>query len=240
MEEETSEETAAPRWVPVKELEKAALEWSTVNKIQTPQTPEKKARQRVECLFCGAEYTGGPSDIRLHLGVHGCGTGAKKCGFFPGKPLKSEMKERKDEVTAELNRRAKKEDEHAKHVLMVEEAKAVAMEGQGTLDKYKVTIEMCDEAFAKAAASAGLPLTLVDNKHFRKFLAKVAACGTKFLKGHDDVHLSHSTKMTDKVLPIADEDIVRFRSLVKAASRMNPMRRMTQINSLANNRLTLI
>jgi hypothetical protein len=180
MEEGTSEETAAPRWVPVKELEKVALEWSTVNKLQTP---EKKARQRVECLFCGAEYTGGPSDIRLHLGVHGCGTGAKKCGCFPGKPLKPEMKVRKDEVTAELNRRAKKEDEHAKHVQMVEQAKAVAMEGQGTLDKYKVTPEMCDEAFAVTAASAGLPRNVVDNVHFRKFLATVAACGTKFLKG---------------------------------------------------------
>ena len=32
MEDETSEETAAPIWVPVKELLKSALEWSTVKK----------------------------------------------------------------------------------------------------------------------------------------------------------------------------------------------------------------
>jgi hypothetical protein len=117
------------------------------------------------------------------------------------------MTNRKAEVKAELDRRAKKDDEHAKQLQKVEQAKAIAMEGQGTLDKYKTTIEMCDAAFAVTAASAGLPLTLVDNKHFRKLLATVAACGTKFLKGYDDVHLSHSKKMTDKVLPKADEDI---------------------------------
>ena len=95
--------------------------------------------------------------------------------------MKPEMKNRRTEVTNELNRRAKKEDEHAKQLQKVEQAKAIAMEGQGTLDKYKTTIEMCDEAFAVTAASAGLPLTLVDNKHFRKFLATVAACGTRSL-----------------------------------------------------------
>ncbi len=85
--------------------------------------------------------------------------------------MKEGMKRRKVEVIRvnELNFRAKKEDEHAKHVQNVEQAKAMAMEGQITLDKYKTTPEMCDEAFAVAAASAGLPLNLVDNKHFRKF-----------------------------------------------------------------------
>ena len=105
MEEETSEETAAPSFTPVAELAKTALELSTVKKVQS----EKKGRQRLECLFCGAQYTGGPSDIRLHLGFHGSGTGGKKCGCFHGKPVKSEMKKRKVEVTDELNRRAKKE-----------------------------------------------------------------------------------------------------------------------------------
>jgi hypothetical protein len=203
MEDETSEETAAPIWVPVKELLKSALEWSTVKKGDL----QGKGRPRLECLFCGAVYTGGPSDIRLHLDVFGSGTGGKKCGTFHGKPVKPEMKERKREVKEELDRRAKKEDEHAKQVQKVEQAKAVAMEGQSTLDKYKTTPEMCDEAFAKAAASAGLPLNLVDNQHFRTFLAKVATCGSKFLKGHDDAQLSHSKKLTEKVLPKADEDI---------------------------------
>jgi hypothetical protein len=103
--DETSEETAAPSFTPVAELEKIALEWSTVKKFQT----EKKGRKRLECLFRGVEVTGGPHDIRLHLGVHGSGTGGKKCGCFHGKPVKSEMKKRKVEVTDELNRRAKKE-----------------------------------------------------------------------------------------------------------------------------------
>ena len=60
MEAETSEETAGPSWKPVKELEKTALEKSTVKQVQS----EKKGRQRLECLFCGAQYTGGPHDIR--------------------------------------------------------------------------------------------------------------------------------------------------------------------------------
>ncbi len=51
MEEETSEETAGPSWKPVTELEKTALEKSTVKQVQS----EKKGRQRLECLFCGAE-----------------------------------------------------------------------------------------------------------------------------------------------------------------------------------------
>ena len=171
MEQETSEETVAPSFEPVAELLKSALEWSTVKK----GVSQGKGRQRLECLFCGAVYTGGPSDIRLHLDVFGSGTGGKKCGTFHGKPVKSEMKERKSDVKAELDRRAKKEDEHAKQVQKVEQAKAVAMEGQSTLDKYKTTNEMCDEAFAKAAASAGLPLNVTDNRHFRTCLAKVAA-----------------------------------------------------------------
>ena len=56
MDEETSEETAAPSFTPVAELEKTALEWSTVKKVQT----EKKGRQRLEGLFRGVEITGGP------------------------------------------------------------------------------------------------------------------------------------------------------------------------------------
>ena len=91
MDEETSEETAAPSFTPVAELEKTALEWSTVKKVQTV----KKGRQRLECLLRGVEITGGPHDIRLHLGVHVSGTGGKKCGCFHGKPVKSEMKKRK-------------------------------------------------------------------------------------------------------------------------------------------------
>ena len=78
MEEDASEETAAPIFQPVAELAKTTLEWLTVKKGYS----EGKARARLECHFCGAVYTGGPSDIRLHLGVHGSGTGGKKCGCF--------------------------------------------------------------------------------------------------------------------------------------------------------------
>ena len=60
MEQETSEETVAPSFEPVAELLKSALEWSTVKKGDS----QGKGRQRLECLFCGGVYTGGPSDIR--------------------------------------------------------------------------------------------------------------------------------------------------------------------------------
>ena len=173
------------------ELDKTALEYSTVKRGDS----QGKGRPRRERLFRG--------------GVDGSGTGGRKCGSFQGKPVKPKMKNRKDmaldEVKAELIRRANVEQQ--KHVQNAEQQKAIAISGQTTLDKYKTTPEMCDEAFAKAAASAGLPLNLVDNQHFRTFLAKVATCGSKFLKGHDDVQLSHSKKMTEKVLPKADEDI---------------------------------
>ena len=105
------------------------------------------------------------------------------------------------------------------------------MDGQSTLDKYKTTPEMCDAAFAVAAASAGLPLSVTDNRHFRTFLAKVAACGTKFLRGYDDAHLSHSytCRLWFKDGPLAGQAVVpwglererereTFRSLVKAAT----------------------
>ena len=170
MDVETSAETAAPSSKPVKELEKTELEYSTVKKVQSA----KKGRQRFECLFRG--------------GVDGSGTGGRKCGSFQGKPVKPKMKNRKDmtldEVKAELIRRAKKEHDHERHVQNVEQQKAIAMEGQSTLDKYNTTPEMCDEVLA--AASAGLPLNVTDNRHFRTCLAKVAACGTKFLRGYDD------------------------------------------------------
>ena len=180
MDEETSAETAAASSKPVKELEKTELEYSTVKKVQSA----KKGRQRFECLFRG--------------GVDGSGTGGRKCGSFQGKPVKPKMKNRKDmtldEVKAELIRRAKKEHDHERHVQNVEQQKAIAMEGQSTLDKYNTTPEMCDEVLA--AASAGLPLNVTDNRHFRTCLAKVAACGTKFLRGYDDVHLSHSLSLS--------------------------------------------
>ena len=100
---------------------------------------------------------------------------------------------------------------------------------QSTLDKYNTTPEMCDEAFAVAAASAGLPLNVTDNRHFRTCLAKVAACGTKFLRGYDDAHLSHSytCRLWFKDGPLAGQAVVpwglerereTFRSLVKAAT----------------------
>ena len=160
-------------------------------------------------------------------------TGGRKCGSFQGKPVKPKMKNRKDvpldEVKAELIRRAKKEHDHERHVQNVEQQKAIAMEGQSTLDKYKTTPEMCDEVFAVAAASAGLPLNVTDNRHFRTCLAKVAACGTKFLRGYDDAHLSHSytCRLWFKDGPLAGQAVVpwdlkrereTFRSLVKAAT----------------------
>ena len=89
----------------------------------------------------------------------------------------------------------------------VELQKTIAMQGQGTLDKYVVTAEMCDEECAKVIASAGLPLQITDNKNLRKLLSSVAKCGSKYLKGNDDVHLSHSTNMTDKVLTKVDKDL---------------------------------
>ena len=118
-------------------------------------------------------------------------TGGRTRGSFQGKPVKPKMKNRKDmtlnEVKAELIRRANVEQQ--KHVQNAEQQKAIAMDGQSTLDKYNTTPELCDEVLA--AASAGLPLNVTDNRHFRTCLAKVAACGTKFLRAHDDVHLSH-------------------------------------------------
>ena len=103
------------------------------------------------------------------------------------------MKNRKDmtldEVKAELIRRANVEQQ--KHVQNAEQQKAIAISGQTTLDKYKTTPGMCDAAFAVAAASAGLPLNVAANRHFRTFLSKVAACGTKFLRVYGDVRLSH-------------------------------------------------
>ena len=80
MEQETSEETVAPSFEPVAELLKSALEWSTVKKGDS----QGKGRQRLECLFCGGVYTGGPSDIRLHLDVFGSGTAARSVGLFMG------------------------------------------------------------------------------------------------------------------------------------------------------------
>ena len=158
------------------ELDKTALEYSTVKRGDL----QGKGRPRRERLFRG--------------GVDGSGTGGRKCGSFQGKPVKPKMKNRKDmtldEVKAELIRRANVEQQ--KHVQNAEQQKAIAISGQTTLDKYKTTPGMCDAAFAVAAASAGLPLNVTDNRHFRTFLATLAACGTKFLRGHDDVHLSHS------------------------------------------------
>jgi hypothetical protein len=159
----------------VAELDKTALEYSTAKRGDS----QGKGRPRRERLFRG--------------GVDGSGTGGRKCGSFQGKPVKPKMKNRKDmtldEVKAELIRRANVEQQ--KHVQNAEQQKAIAISGQTTLDKYKTTPEMCDKAFAVAAASAGFPLNVADNRHFRTFLSKVAACGTKFLRVYGDVRLSH-------------------------------------------------
>ena len=195
------------------ELDKTALEYSTVKRGDS----QGKGRPRRERLFRG--------------GVDGSGTVGRKCGSFQGKPVKPKMKNWKDmtldEVKAELIRRAKKEHDHERHVQNVEQQKAIAMAVQSTLDKYNTTPEMCDEVLA--AASAGLPLNVTDNRHFRTCLAKVAACGTKFLRGCDDAHLSHSytCRLWFKDGPLAGQAVVpwdlerereTFRSLVKAAT----------------------
>ena len=75
MDEEASEETAVPSFTPVAELEKTALELSTVKKVQT----EKKGRQRLECSSAAWRSPAAPTTF-AHLGVHGSGTGGKKCG----------------------------------------------------------------------------------------------------------------------------------------------------------------
>ena len=101
-----------PRALRLAELEKTAagaLELSTVKKVQT----EKRGRQRLEC-FSAAWRSPAASTTFAHLGVHGSGTGGKKCGCFHGKPVKSEMTKRKVEVTDELNRRAKERSEQTR------------------------------------------------------------------------------------------------------------------------------
>ena len=80
MDEETSEETAAPSFAPVAELEKTALEWSTVKKVQT----EKKGRQRLERLFRGVEITGGPHDFAFIWGSMSLERAARSVGVFMG------------------------------------------------------------------------------------------------------------------------------------------------------------
>ena len=81
MDEETSEETAAPSFTPVAELEKTALEWSTVKKVQTV----KKGRQRLECASSAAwRSPAAPTTFAFIWGSMSLERAARSVGVFMG------------------------------------------------------------------------------------------------------------------------------------------------------------
>ena len=61
-EEEAAERSQNPE-IEIASLEGSALEWATVD----AESARVKSRKSKMCLFCGANYTGGPFNIRMHL-----------------------------------------------------------------------------------------------------------------------------------------------------------------------------
>jgi hypothetical protein len=80
MDEEASEETAVPSFTPVAELEKTALELSTVKKVQT----EKKGRQRLECALPRRGDHRRPPRHSLIWGSMALERAARSVGVFMG------------------------------------------------------------------------------------------------------------------------------------------------------------
>ena len=165
---------------PAKDLKDCDLAWSTV---------DNKTHKKKKCLFCDHEFNGGPLAIRIHLD-HQFGTGVLPC-----KPKRDLV--RYNEVKVELFRRHKAQVDKEKQAEHVSGQRAAAVDPkQKTLTSYQTTVEMCNEAFVLALGATGIPLHIVDNRWFRRFLVNVAKCGTKFLEGNDDVQLAHRKQLT--------------------------------------------
>ena len=167
---------------PAKDLKDCDLAWSTV---------DNKSHKKKKCLFCDHVYTGGPRPIRIHLD-HQFGTGVLPCNLKPKRDLV-----RYNEVKVELFRRHKAQVDKEKQAEHVSGQRAAAVDPkQKTLASYQTTVEACNEAFVLAIGSTGIPLQIVDNPWFRRFLVQAAKCGTKFLDGNDDVQLAHRKQLT--------------------------------------------
>lgn len=190
-----------PARKPARELRGTELEWSTVS-MPSDDKEARSHKVKKKCMLCGAVYTGGPFNIRIHLDPNIKPRVIRACA-----PERELLKEWHREVVAELRARARA----AKALADAEEAKRLRREhGSTALAAPPSAFQAVDPAtvataWMKLIVKKALPLDLVDDKLFREAVALTAKCGSKNLLIGNQVRLPHRTHMTQEVLPALDK-----------------------------------
>eukprot|EP00962_Isochrysis_galbana_P034563 scaffold11717_cov123-Isochrysis_galbana.AAC.1 len=116
------EVAAVPARKPARELRGTELEWSTVS-MPSDDKEARSHKVKKKCMLCGAVYTGGPFNIRIHLDPNIKPRVIRACA-----PERELLKEWHREVVAELRARAWA----AKALADAEEAKRLRREHDST------------------------------------------------------------------------------------------------------------
>ena len=177
----------------------------------------QKGDQRT-CLLCGLSYFWRPSRCRTHLGLEGSTKQVQVCKPYP------EHCDRFSEVVRELRERDTQTEQAAREVtkrslesgapddaINVENFCTKARVSDARPFKIVRTRDEVDMQWARAAVSAGLPMSFFDNKEVRKAVRMTAECGENYIRtkpgGVKETTLPHRTYFTTKLIPKLDKFI---------------------------------
>ena len=170
------------------------------------------------CLLCGLSYFWRPSRCRAHLGLEESTKHVQVCKPYP------EHCDRFSEVVRELRERDTQTKQAAREVtkrslesgapddaINVENFCTTARVSDARPFKIVRTRDEVDMQWARAAVSAGLPMSFFDNKEVRKAVRMTAECGENYIRtkpgGVKETTLPHRTYFTTKLIPKLDKFI---------------------------------
>ena len=178
--------TSRPMTPLPKDYHTAVSQMETNNLLRSTLTEDcrtQKGDQRT-CLLCGLSYFWRPSRCRTHLGLEGSTKQVQVCKPYP------EHCDRFSEVVRELRERDTQTKQAAREVtkrslesgapddaINVENFCTKARVSDARPFKIVRTRDEVDMQWARAAVSAGLPMSFFDNKEVRKAVRMTAECG---------------------------------------------------------------
>ena len=196
----------------------------------TEETRTQKGDTKI-CLLCGLSYFFRPIRCREHLGLTDSSKQVQQCKPYPehlerSSQVVQELKERDAHVKQEGREVAKRSLETGQlgDSIVVEIFGKRARSSNDGPFKIVRTREEVDMQWARAAVSAGLPMSFFDNKEVRKAVRMTAECGENYIRtkpgGVKETTLPHRTFFTTKLIPkldkfIDDKNMGKMREMTK-------------------------
>jgi len=236
------------RKTPVDKREGTDLEWSCV---------EIRVTTAKACCCCGRSFPGGPDRIRNH--IHSVrGGGVAGCTLKNGDPR---IQDEFEQIHAELGRRMaaaqaaarlleqeRNDSAAANASACAAAASAAAATSSGQVidlsqpsiadalagNMRATTSVEVNLAWAQAFVGCGIPLSVVDNSHFKRAVTLTAQSGSRFLKRNShtkelESQLADRRAFSGRLLDQTDTDV-----MARVASIKNPMTKDTGLSVMSD------